>query len=72
MSSLYICNLIRLFACAANQASSSESYIQGFIAWIAMWGTFFLLLFFAFSGCHCLKSMKFKQDSLLYGKNKTE
>ena len=37
-----------------------------------MWSTFFLLLFFAIAGCHCLTSMKFKQDSLLYGKNKSD
>jgi hypothetical protein len=53
-------------------ASSDDSYLESFIAWVVMWGTFFLLLFFALSGCHCLKSMKFKQDSLLYGKSKAE
>lgn len=54
------------------KASADDTYIESFIAWIVMWGTFLLLLFFAISGCHCLKSMKFKQDSLLYGKSKAE
>ena len=47
-------------------------YVESFIAWVVMWGVFLLLLFFAISGCHCLKGMKFKQDSLLYGKSKAE
>lgn len=53
-------------------ALGDDFSIENFVAWIVMWGTFLLLLFFALSGCHCLRSMKFKQDSLLYGKNKTE
>lgn len=65
--------MVTVFICpAVNEASGDDQYIQGFIAWIAMWGTFFLLLFFAISGCHCLRKMKFKQDSLLYGKNKSD
>lgn len=57
---------------AANAQGDSPQYTEHFIAWIAMWCTFFILLFFALAGCRCLKNMKFKQDSLLYGKNKAD
>lgn len=60
------------YKCILLVGSGDSSYLESFIAWIAMWGTFFLLLFFGLAGCSCLKGMKFQQDSLLYGKNKSD
>lgn len=64
--------LTRLCLHAATGQLVGDTYTDQFTAWVTMWAVFFLLLFFALAGCHCLRTMKFKQDSLLYGKNKSE
>ena len=51
--------------------TSSEPHIQYFVI-AAAWISCILLLAFAFAGCYCLSNMEFKQDSLLYPRQKAD
>jgi hypothetical protein len=53
-------------------AGANDYSTTAFVAWVCAWAVFIILLAFAFSGCHCLTNMKFKQDTLLYGKSRAD
>ena len=58
-------------AVGAETGTSSEPHIQYFVI-AAAWISCIMLLVFAVAGCYCLSNMEFKQDSLLYPRQKVD
>ena len=52
----------------ADEAGSSKRYAEKATAY----GVTLLLIWFTFAGIYCMVSMRFKQDTLLYGRTKTD
>lgn len=50
----------------AGEASDSKKYAEKATAY----GVTLLLIWFTFAGVYCMVSMRFKQDTLLYGRTK--
>lgn len=51
-----------------DEAGSSKQYAQKATAY----GVTLLLIWFTFAGVYCMVAMHFKQDTLLYGRTKTD
>lgn len=52
----------------AGEASDSKKYAEKATAY----GVTLLLIWFTFAGVYCMVSMPFKQDTLLYGRTKSD
>lgn len=52
----------------ADEGADSKKYAEKATAY----GVTLLLIWFTFAGVYCMVSMRFKQDTLLYGRTKTD
>jgi hypothetical protein len=52
----------------ADEGQSSKRYAEKATAY----GVTLLLIWFTFAGVYCMVAMHFKQDTLLYGRTKTD
>jgi hypothetical protein len=52
----------------ADEGASSKRYAEKATAY----GVTLLLIWFTFAGIYCMVSMHFKQDTLLYGRSKSD